>query len=125
VEKKPRPKVVAGGKTVRVLTGCGNMYVTVNRDEGEVFEVFAALGKAGSCAKCQSEAVTRLITLALRYRVPLEEIVDQLIGLRCPCPVLYPEDEQTLSCPDAIARVLKLELGGEDVRQNYESSSCS
>lgn len=86
------------------------MYVTINRtDDGEVFEVFAALGKAGTCAKVQSEALTRTITLALRFGLPLEEIVREIEFLRCPSPV-WENGEQALSCPDAIAKVLKEEL---------------
>jgi len=106
--KKSRPKVLEG-KTVRVATGCGNLYVTVNRDGGEVFEVFAALGKAGTCAKVQSEALTRVITLALKFGVPMEEIVEEIENLICPSPV-WEGGKRILSCPDAIAKVLRSEL---------------
>ena len=108
-EKKLRPKELSG-ETVRVHTGCGSMYVTLNGDDSGVFEVFAALGKSGSCAKVQTEALTRMITLALKYGVPMKEIVDELIGLRCPNPIMFPEEEQVLSCPDGIAKVLRQEV---------------
>jgi ribonucleoside-diphosphate reductase alpha chain len=111
-EKKARPKQVAG-KTIKIATGCGSMYVTVNTLNGKVFEVFAALGKAGSCAKVQSEAVTRLITLALRFDVPLEEIVKEIESLRCPSPT-WEDKVQVSSCPDAIAKVLKEELSKDE-----------
>lgn len=114
-EKKARPKQVVG-KTVRIATGCGSMYVTVNTLNGGVFEVFAALGKAGTCAKVQSEGLTRMVTLALRFGVPLEEIVKQIEFLRCPTPV-WEDKVQIMSCPDAIAKVLKEELSNGSSRK--------
>jgi len=110
MEKKVRPLRLMG-KTVKVPTGCGNMYVTLNGDESGVFEVFAALGKSGSCAKVQTEAITRLITLALKYSVPMSEIIDELRDLQCPNPNMFPKEARVLSCADAIAKVLRDEVG--------------
>ncbi|GAH11457.1 unnamed protein product, partial [marine sediment metagenome] len=53
---------VTTGVTERVTTGCGYIYVTVNRDEQGIFEVFSHLGKAGGCASAQLEATCRLIS---------------------------------------------------------------
>jgi len=101
-----RPRVLTG-KTIKKKTGCGNLYVTVNRNGTGVYEVFASLGKNGGCTRCMNEALTRAITLGLKYGVPVEEFVNELSGLRCPNPCMWPEEERTLSCPDAVARVLK------------------
>jgi len=68
--------------------------------------VFAHLGKAGTCTSCQNEALTRAITLGLRFGIPVTEFVKELKGLRCQNAHMWPEEERTLSCPDAIARVL-------------------
>jgi len=108
VEKQPRPKILSG-KSVKVKTGCGNLYITLNKSEDRLFEVFATLGRAGGCANAQNEALTRMITLSLRCGVPKEEIIDQLVGIQCPNPVMFPEGERVLSCPDAIAKVMKEE----------------
>ena len=110
--KKDRPKVLSG-RTIRAVTGCGNMYVTLNGNDEGVYEVLAVLGKAGSCAKVQNEAVTRVVTLALKYGVPMNEIVEELQDLRCPSPHPFPPEERTLSCPDAIAKVLREEVLGD------------
>jgi len=106
MKKKPRPKELVG-KTVRVSTGCGYMYVTLNSSNDGVFEVFAALGKSGSCTKCVMEGVARVVTLALRCGVPVDELVKQLKGLQCPMPVMFPKEERVLSCPDGVAKVLE------------------
>ena len=100
-----RPKIVPS-KTTRKVTGCGHLYVTVGEDGAEPCEVFAHLGKAGGCANCFLEALTRVITVGLNWGIPVEVFVKELEGLRCPNSCLYPEEEGTLSCPDGIARVL-------------------
>lgn len=100
-----RPKTLEG-KTVRVKTGCGNLYITVNSNGLKPLEIFVRLGKAGGCSNSQNEALTRTISLGLKYGVPIKELVDELRGLQCPNPSLYPEEEKTLSCADAIAKVL-------------------
>lgn len=110
--KMIRPKRTQG-TTEKVKCGCGNLYITVNHniDNGRLVEVFATLGKAGGCAMAQNEAITRLISLALRCDVDKNEIVEQLKGIRCPSISLN-EDAQILSCADAIAQVLdKAEVG--------------
>jgi ribonucleoside-diphosphate reductase alpha chain len=106
-EKKLRPKLVHG-ETTKVATGCGNLYVTVNKDGENPIEVFATLGKSGDCTRCQVEALTRCISTGLQYNVPLENFVKQLSGIRCPNIAFGGEKGETiLSCPDAIARILK------------------
>lgn len=106
VEKALRPKIVIG-VTVKKTTGCGNMYIQLGYVNGKLFEIFATLGRAGGCAMCYSESLTRSITTGLRCGVEVKEYVDQLKGARCPTPHLFPKSEAVLSCPDAIGCVLQ------------------
>ena len=85
--------------------GCGNLYVTVNYDENGICEVFTSTGKAGGCPS-QSEATARLVSIALRSGVSMDEILQQLRGIRCPSTIRHAGLKCT-SCPDAIARVIK------------------
>lgn len=105
-ELKDRPKVLTG-ETIKVKTGCGNLYVTVNVNEDKPVEVFAALGKAGGCSNCQNEALTRAISLGLKHGVSVKEFVDELKTLQCPNPNMFPKEERVLSCADGIAKVLE------------------
>ncbi|MDR1696310.1 MAG: vitamin B12-dependent ribonucleotide reductase [Endomicrobium sp.] len=106
-EKKPRtrPKKTTGF-TFLMHTGCGKMYVTINEDEQGACELFTQLGKSGGCTSSQSEAVARMVSLALRSGVNQQDIINQLKGIRCPSPTLA-EGGAILSCADAVAKALE------------------
>lgn len=108
VSKVQRP-VRTIGKTIMKTTGCGHLYVTIAGDGHghDPIELFTRLGKAGACTICQNEAVARCVSLGLKYGVPVQEFIDELFGIRCENPNMFPKTERTLSCPDAIARALK------------------
>ena len=104
-----RPQSIRG-VTERVRTGHGNMYVTINFDEeGTPFEVFGNLGKAGGCDSAQLEAISRLVSLALRSGLDPKIVIEQLRGITC-CPAW---DEGTLvrSGPDAVALAMERQTG--------------
>jgi ribonucleoside-diphosphate reductase alpha chain len=102
----PRPDVVAGA-TYKVKTGYGTMYVTINHDEaGKPFEVFATIGKAGGVFQEESEAICRLVSLALRSGISVETVIDQIKGIRGPMPT-WTKNGQVLSVPDGIAQILQ------------------
>jgi len=100
-----RPKVTRG-VTERVNTGCGYIYVTVNFDGQGISEVFSTLGKTGGCAAAQLEAISRLISLALRSGIDIDSIVKHLRGIRC-ASIAWEQGHAVLSCADAIASVLE------------------
>jgi adenosylcobalamin-dependent ribonucleoside-diphosphate reductase len=113
---RKRPDVMHGS-TYKVNTAYGNLYVTINEDEYGPFEVFSQLGKAGGFFGAQTEAICRMISLALRSGISLQNVIDQLKGIRGPDPVFH-NGERILSLPDAIANVLENHLKrGQQVLQ--------
>jgi len=112
IAPRQRSKVTSG-ITERVTTGCGYIYITVNRDEQGICEVFSTLGKAGGCASAQLEATCRLISLALRSGIEVAKVVRQLRGIRCPS-IAWEGGKSILSCADAIASVLEKHVSGGD-----------
>ncbi|MEX0892278.1 MAG: LAGLIDADG family homing endonuclease [Gemmatimonadota bacterium] len=115
--KRQRPAMLRG-TTRRVASPLGDLYVTVNEDEGgHEFEVFATLGKAGGAAMADAEAIGRLISLGLRSGIPLADITQQLRGISCDRAVGIGPNK-VLSLPDAIAQALmKHELEKQGVQQ--------
>ena len=102
---KERPETLEGF-TTKTKTGLGQLYVTVTEYNGHPFEVFATIGKSGRSTTAKTEAIGRLVSLALRAGVKVNSIVDQLKGIGGEHPV-FQQGGLVLSIPDAIARVLE------------------
>ncbi|MFQ6090753.1 MAG: hypothetical protein ACE5LD_04875, partial [Candidatus Bipolaricaulia bacterium] len=113
---RPRPKVVRG-KTYNFKTEMGSLFVTVNEDEHGPFEVFVQLGKSGSASMAFTEAIGRLVSLALRSGIKPSAIIDQLKLIRGSRPVMQESGEVVFSVPDAIAKAMAEYLkGGEQLK---------
>ncbi len=109
VRPRARPDVITG-RTQKILTGYGALYVTVNEDDRGLFEVFAQIGRGGGYTASFTEGLARLVSLCLRSGVPVDEIVDQLEGIRSP-RIAVDHGERIYSIPDAIAKAMKRHIG--------------
>ena len=110
-EVVPRPYSTQG-VTRRLDTGCGKLYLTANfDDDGNIIETFITTGSDGGCL-IFTEATSRLISLAIRGGIPVEEVIEQLNSTH-PCPsymMSHATGRKTSkgkSCASAIANVLK------------------
>lgn len=120
----PRPRPIRTiGITERAQIGCGNLYITVNSDEHGICEVFTSLGRGGGCPS-QSEATARLVSMALRSGIDVQEIIDQLKGIRCLSTLKKSNQNgyKVLSCPDAIARVIEQVYYQQNCQPNGNNS---
>ncbi len=100
-----RPKTLSG-HTTSIRTALGNLFVTVNTADGKPFELFAQIGKAGSDVVAFTEAIARLISLALRCGVSVDEIVTQLEGIGGARSVGFGPN-RIMSVPDAIGQAMR------------------
>lgn len=91
------------GNTHRIKVGCGYLYATLaTGQEGALAQV--RLGKGGTCASSQCEALGRAIAVALRHGATMNELSTQLKGITCSVPT-----NDVKSCADGIAQILEKE----------------
>jgi ribonucleoside-diphosphate reductase alpha chain len=127
---RPRP-YKRRGYTVSKATPSGTAHITMNEDEeGQPFEVFLEIGKAGSDIKAMAEAMGRLMSLILRMASPVSpvervrEIVKQISGIGGARSYGFGK-RRVLSLPDAVGQALaenylNLTYGNEDDGQGAE-----
>jgi len=119
---KDRPETVEGF-TTKIKTGLGNLYVNITEYEGRPFEVFAIIGKSGNSTTAKTEAIGRLISLALRSGIRVEDIVEQLKGIGGEHPI-FQKSGLVLSIPDAIGKVFeKRYLNGDGKKVSRKERS--
>ena len=105
-QKRSRPDVLRS-TAIRKETPLGTMFVHITEDDrAQPFEVFINLGKAGGSAMADAEAMGRLISLALRSGISIQQVHRQLRGISSDRAVgLGPN--KVLSVPDAIGLALE------------------
>ena len=110
--KKPRPSVL-NGRTHKVMTPLGKAFVSINEDEdGNIFEVFINVGRAGSDVTADAEAIGRLISLT--FRIPsdyssdqiAQKVISQLRGIGGSSSTGFGAD-RVRSLADAVAKVIE------------------
>jgi ribonucleoside-diphosphate reductase alpha chain len=110
------------GWTYRMQTGCGPLYVTINEDEGGLFELFTTMGKAGGCAASQSEAIGRMVSLAWRSGVQPEQVIKQLLDISCHSHAGFGANK-ILSCADAVAKAIRNHMSSAGHVEKMEKRS--
>lgn len=106
---KERPGLVVFGKTIKEKTPWGSIYITLNFDGDEPFEMFINVGKSGSELKAMTEALSRVISIGLRSGCRLEDFIDTLKGLSGKEYWMFDFDDEHVarSIPDAVAILLE------------------
>lgn len=105
-----RPKIMSG-LTTKSDSPWGSIYVTLNFDSnGKTFETFISAGKSGSENKAVTEALSRVISLALRAGVELNDIIQTISNISGSEVWVYENEDKTevyvKSIPDVVAKML-------------------
>ncbi len=114
---RPRPKVTSG-RTERVETPRGRIYVVVNEDEWGVCEVFV------HSLDVEAEGVGRLASLALRGGIDARQVIEQLWRVQSKEVAFDRSRSGTVVRVTTIAQAVALALGralyGDDFRPDKE-----
>ncbi len=99
-----RPSFLIGA-TMKITSGCGKIWTTINPYDGTIWEVFSSTGSDGGCTSNIQE-ISRLISLSAREKVPIDKIIDQLKSVKC-ARAIANRSCNVKSCSDAIARQIE------------------
>jgi len=107
---KERPKFMTG-VTTKCDSPYGSIYLTANfEDTGALFETFISAGKSGSVSKSVTEALSRVISLALRAGVKVEDVTKTIANISGSEVWVYEnangEEVLVKSIPDAVSKML-------------------
>ncbi len=124
-----RPDVLEG-RTHKVKTPCGTLYVTLNELNNMLFEVRITKGKPGSCTRAMLETIGILLSVLLQTKMPREKIEKTLSNrITCNCSeVIRYKGEEYASCVDYIVRLMledlasrgEIKIEEEVTLQNYK-----
>src|SRR3712207_1858722 len=121
-----RPRTLSG-VTKKIHTGHGPLYVTMNDDEFGPRECFVILGKPGGTAAAFSDALGRMISLAMTHGATPEEVVHQLRGIQDGHPAGVGPNA-VLSVPDGVAKAMAehylVDAEGSDTRELPIIGAC-
>ncbi len=117
INKLPRGYILPAltetkGHRIKLSTGCGNLWLMVFTDENnDIVETFVNTGSKGGCT-ISTQAMSRLMSLALRGGISFEDVVDQLESAgSCPSYQFARGNGSKISsgksCPSAIAKALE------------------
>ena len=99
-----RPRTLSG-VTKKIQTGHGPLYVSMNDDEFGPRECFVILGKPGGTAAAFSDALGRMVSLAMTHGAAPAEIINQLRGIQDGHPAGFGPNA-VLSVPDGVAKAM-------------------
>lgn len=105
-----------------VDTPVGTLHAFITMLQGRPVELFTVIGRAGSDVTAFTEALGRLVSLALRYGIPVERVADQLVGIGGSSAVGFGAN-RVASVPDALGKLLQRYEGVSPELRHYEAGA--
>jgi len=101
---RPNPCI---GETYKLDDGNHKIYFTVNLDHDNYpIETFLGVGKGGTLVAILCETIGRLLSLALKFGIPITDLSKQLQGIAGDTIFASEFSRKFLSIPDAIGYIL-------------------
>jgi len=102
-------EAVLHGTTKCIETDCGKLYLTINMQDDELFEVHWRMGKSGHCVSARNIFEGIMLSKLIQSDYPKKELIEFLkqyaVGVNCGQPFTE-EGEKHSSCLDVIAKEL-------------------
>jgi ribonucleoside-diphosphate reductase alpha chain len=103
---RPLPDGEMSGWMGRINSPQGTVRLWVSEVDGQPYEAYVVLGKAGSDLTAFAEGIGRMLSIALRSGIPVEILIEQLRGIGGSRSVGFGAG-RVLSVPDGIAKLLE------------------
>ena len=111
-----RPETLEG-RTHKIDTPCGSLYLTLNENDSKLYEIRISLGKIGNCARTLLQTIAVLFSVLLQSDIPRSKILKTLengFDANCANP-FYLDGTHYKSCIDLICKTM-----GEDLLNRGE-----
>lgn len=115
---KERSQFMRSITTKMAVEPYGSIYLTATLDEnGNIFEIFSSIGKSGQMLKTMMEALSRIISIALRSGTDIQDVIGTLKFMSGTDRWIYDtfdkKEIEVNSIPDMLARML------EDIQKHF------
>jgi ribonucleoside-diphosphate reductase alpha chain len=102
------------GTTMKLPIAEGSLYITMNKDDDHIEEIFISLGRSGESEKAYTEAIGRLISIYLQEGGDVDRIIKTLKGIKGGSSTWF-NGMQIFSVPDAVSKALEMEERGINI----------
>ena len=102
------------GTTMKLPIAEGSLYITMNKDDDHIEEIFISLGRSGESEKAYTEAIGRLISIYLQEGGDVDRIIKTLKGIKGGSSTWF-NGMQIFSVPDAVSKALEMEEKGINI----------
>ena len=100
-------------KVIKIETGYGNLYINIMDRDDKPLKIICTIGKSGQSTMAKAMVTGTMVSLALKYGAPIDEIIEKLSGIRGDHPFTGPHGV-VWSIPDAVAKALKIYMEGRE-----------
>jgi len=120
------------GHTIVVATANGNLYITGNKVDDKLVEVFLTMGKGGQVENLLLNTLSKIISKSLQYHIPPQVLFDQMEEEGGQKFWFKLDELKDISCSadslvDGIAKIIKYHFLDQEVdgHKLYDTEICS